>query len=185
MVEERQEGRLRSGGPWGGHWVFRVVASIRFFVVFAVLGTFLSAAALYIYGTLVVVERLWETVTRDDVSVDGAKHLQVTFVELTDVYLLGTVLVVVAIGLSQLFLQAQMPLPAWLRVRNLAQLSAKLIEVVGVLLGVTFLGYVVEAGGEADIMGVGIGFAVVIAALSVLLVVVHRFGTGDDPPRAD
>jgi uncharacterized membrane protein YqhA len=179
MVDEHLEGQPSPGERTAWDWVFIIIGSIRFFVVFAVLGTFLSAVALYLYATYVVGKIMWQTVTVGNVSVDGAKHLQVSFVELTDIYLTGTVLVVVAIGLSQLFLRATIPLPAWLRIRTLAQLSVQLIEVVGVLLGVTFLGYAVEAGVGMDIMEIGAGFGIMIAALSVLLVVVHRSGGGD------
>jgi uncharacterized membrane protein YqhA len=185
MVDEGQHTRPPLGGRESGGWLLRVVASIRFFVVFAVLGAFLSAVMLYVYGTLAVAEIAWDTLRRRDVSVDGAKKLEVSFVVLTDVFLLGTVLVVVAIGLYQLFLQSDLPLPPWLRVRSLSQLSAQLIDVVAVLLGVTFLAIMVETNATEDILDIGVAVAVVIAALSLLLIVSHRIGGDSDPPHGE
>jgi uncharacterized membrane protein YqhA len=183
MVDELQ-GVRPPGRRRGGDWVIRIVSSIRLFVVLAVLGTFLSAVTLYVYGTLAVVKVIWDTAVHGELSVDGARELQVSFVELTDVFLLGTVLVVVAVGLYQLFLRADLPLPAWLRIHTLDQLTAKLIEVIGVLLGVTFLALVFDAGAGADILDAGLAVAVVIVALSLLLIVSHRIGGGSGPPRA-
>ena len=65
-----------------------------------------------------------------------------------------------------------------------ANLSLKRIEllrelvpnakVVGVLLSVTFLAFAVEGLSDASLIEVGASVAIVIAALSLLLVVTHR-----------
>jgi uncharacterized membrane protein YqhA len=164
---------LAEGQP-GGRWLPRVLARSRFFVLLAVLSAFVSAVTLYVYGSLVVLLTIWETATHRDISIEGAKDLQVRFIELTDVFLLGTVLVIVAFGLDQLFLHPGLPVPEWLRIRNLDQLTARLIEVVGVLLGVTFLAFAVEIRGNLNVLEFGGAIAIVIAALSLLLVVSDR-----------
>ena len=115
---------------------------------------------------------IWDTIAQRDASVDGAKHLQESFIEMTDVFLLGTGLVIVAFGLYPLFLEPGLPVPAWLRSRDLDQLTAKLVEVVGVGVGATVLVF-------------GVAVALVIAALSALLIVSHRLHGGGDPPRVD
>lgn len=124
--------------PNEASWVLRLFSSSRSFAAFAVLGTFLAAVTLFIYGTLVVIQLIWTTITEHSIRVDGAKHLQVALIERTDVFLLGTVLVIVALGLSHLFIQPELPVPPWLKIRQLDQLIERLAEVVGVLLGVTF-----------------------------------------------
>ena len=45
-----------------------------------------------VYGTLVVIQMIWDTIREYHVSVEGVRHLQVVFIEMTDVFLLGTVL---------------------------------------------------------------------------------------------
>lgn len=183
MVEElgKDAPAGEPSGPRG--WFLGVFASSRFFAAFAVLGAFLAAVTLYIYGALVVLATIRDTIVLREVNVDGAKRLQVAFVELTDVFLLGTVLAIVAFGLYQLFLDPNLPAPAWLRIDNLDQLTMKVMEVVGLLLGVTFLAFAVEFRLSATILEFGIASAVVIAALSLLLTVSHRIGKDAGPPR--
>ena len=165
--------------------ILRVIAGGRLFAILGVLGTFFSAVTLYVYATLVVGETIWDAITHHRVDIDGAKRLQVAFVELTDVYLLGTVLIIVAYGLYQLFVDPTLPVPAWLKIENLDQLTAKLIEVVGTLLGVTFLAFAVDVGTEGDVLRFGLGIAVVIAALGGLLLVSHRLHRGERANRHD
>jgi len=175
MVEEPASETTAPGVPEETRgWFLGAFASSRFFAAFAVLGAFLSSAALYIYGTFVVVATIWETITRREVSIDGAKLLQVAFVELTDVFLLGTVLAIVASGLYQLFLDPNLPVPNWLRIDDLDQLTMKVMEVVGLLLGVTFLAFAVEIRLQASVLEFGLATAAVIFALCALLLVSHR-----------
>ena len=86
-------------------------------------------------------------------------------IEVTDIILLGTVLYIVALGLYQLFIDQTLVLPRWLKVDDLADLKRDLIGVVVVLLGVSFLGEVVNWEGQDDILPLGAGIALVIAAL--------------------
>jgi uncharacterized membrane protein YqhA len=155
----------------------RVFSASRYFAVFAVLGAFLASVTLYIYGSLVVIQLIWETLGEYRISVEGVKHLQVVFIEMTDVFLLGTVLFIVSFGLYQLFIQPDLPVPSWLRIDHLDQLTERLVEVVGVLLSVTFLAIAVEGLAETSLLEFGAAVAVVIAALSLLLLVTHRNAT--------
>jgi len=172
------EGREQVQGPAvpprEAHWIIRLFSSSRYIAAFAVLGTFLAAVTLYVYGTLVVIQLIWHTLEEYRISVEGVKHLQVVFIEMTDVFLLGTVLFIVAFGLYQLFIQPDLQVPSWLKIRNLDQLTERLIEVVGVLLSVTFLAFAVEGIRDASLIEFGASVAVVIGALSLLLVVTHR-----------
>jgi uncharacterized membrane protein YqhA len=165
------------------HWVIRLFSSSRYFAAFSVLGAFLAAVTLYVYGTLVVIQIIWRSVVEYHISVEGVKHLQVVFIEMTDVFLLGTVLFIVAFGLYQLFIQPDLPVPAWLRIHNLDQLTERLIEVVGVLLSVTFLAFAAEGIPDATLLEFGAAIALVIAALSLLLFISHRrSGSPGSPP---
>lgn len=155
-------------------FVLRVLGTSRYLVALAVLGSFLSALVLLVYGTLAVAEIGWDTLRAGEVSVDGAKYLAVDLVEMTDVFLLGTVLIIVALGLYELFIDPALPVPDWLRIRDLDELKGKLVGVVGVLLGVTFLGYVVEWKGNTEILHLGVAIALVIGALSVSTAISQR-----------
>jgi uncharacterized membrane protein YqhA len=191
MAEERSEHGSWPPAPQEAGLIMRVFSGSRYFAAFAVFGSFLAAITLYVYGALVVIQTVWETLLTEHVSVEGVQHLQVEFIEMTDVFLLGTVLFIVAFGLYQLFIQPNLPVPLWLRIQNLDQLSERLIEVVCVLLSVTFLAFAVgrvipdrteESAAEVAIVTtsqvslieLGVSVGIVIAALSLLLVVSHR-----------
>lgn len=185
MIDDRSGRTEQSVGTQsrmvGG--ILRIIAGGRLFAILGVLGTFLSAVTLYAYATLVVVATIWDTLVDRGVDIEGAKRLQVAFVELIDVYLLATVLIIVAYGLYQLFIDPDLPVPAWLKIEDLDQLTAKLIEVVGTLLGVTFLAFAVEVGAEGDVLRFGLGIAVVIIALGLLLLISHHLHRGESRTR--
>lgn len=152
----------------------RVLASSRFFVALAVLGSFISSVTLLVYGSATVVRIAWGEIRHADPSIEGAQRLAVEFIELTDIFLLGTVLIIVALGLYQLFIDAALPVPAWLRVDSLDQLKSNLVGVVIVLLGVSFLGFVVRWDGDDNILALGGAVALVIAALGGFFVALQR-----------
>jgi uncharacterized membrane protein YqhA len=59
--------------------------------------------------------------------------------------------------------------PPWLAVGDLGDLKRDLLSVTVVLLGVTFLGEVVDWNGESDILRLGAAIALVVAALGVII----------------
>lgn len=137
----------------------------RFVALFAVLGTALSALAVYLYGAAFVVVTVWEAITHGAPSEEGLKHLTIQLVEATDAFLLGTVLYIVSIGFFQLFIDSDVDIPGWMRITNLDQLKSKLVGVIVVLLSVTFLGRVSNWQSGTEIAYLGVAVAVVIAAL--------------------
>lgn len=145
----------------------QVLASSRFFIGFAILGSFLSAVTLIVYGFLTVGKIIID-LFGDEISYTHAKTLSVEFIELTDVFLLGTVLYIVALGLYELFVDSELPVPDWLRVSDLDDLKEKLVGVIIVLLGVTFLGEATGGTSGQTLFYEGIGIAVVIFALNLI-----------------
>lgn len=67
-----------------------------------------------------------------------------------DAFLLVTVLHVVAIGLYQLYIQDQIPVPAWLKVESIDDLKVTLSGVVVLALGVFFLGRTLVGDGSQN-----------------------------------
>lgn len=152
----------------------RLLASSRYVILIAVLGTFLSGTVMLFFGVLSVVEISIDAIVAFDLSSHGVEELAVEFIKLTDVFLLGTVLYIVALGLYELFIDPSLPLPAWLIIKDLEHLKEKLLGVIIVLLGVTFLGEVVSWDGQSDILRLGVAIALVIAALSFVLTTLSR-----------
>lgn len=78
-------------------------------------------------------------------------------------------LYVIALGLYSLFVDDDIPMPAWLRIHHLDHLKQLLAAVVVVVLGVLFLGYALTWTGGPELLTVGLACAAVIAALSFFL----------------
>ena len=146
-----------------------LLATSRYLLVIAVLGSFLAAATLMVYGGLEVVHLIIETIQSGSISGKGAKTLSLAFIEIVDVFLLATIFYIVALGLYELFIEEGVGLPPWLVIRDLDDLKSKLIGVVIVVLGVLFLGQVVTWDGERDLLRLGLAIGVVILALTYFL----------------
>jgi uncharacterized membrane protein YqhA len=145
----------------------RTLASSRFLILVAVVGTFLSATALLIYGvydTFVVLASMFGSI--ENVK---SKQLLLDVIELIDLFLLGTVFYVISVGLYELFIQDNLPLPEWLEFHDLDDLKYKLVGVIVVALAVLFLGQVVAWDGSRDLLGYGAAVALVIGALTFFL----------------
>jgi uncharacterized membrane protein YqhA len=156
--------------------VRRLLASSRFFITLAVLGAFLTSVALLIYAAMVAVVTIVHVfrLRHEPVDIAHLKDLSVDVLELVDAFLLGTVVYIVALGLYLLFVDPLLPLPEWLHIRDIDELKAKVVAVIVVLLGVSFLPFVVAWEGGRSILYLGLAVAAVIAALSFLLLVTAR-----------
>ena len=146
-----------------------VLAGSRYFIVIGVVGSFLASIALLIYGGLKTISLIITTFFGGDFSQTSAKTVVVSFIVVLDLFLLGTVLYIIALGLYQLFIDDQLPLPAWMHLHTLTDLKVELINVIIVLLGVSFLGEVVQWDGGPNILALGLGIGAILAAYALLL----------------
>jgi uncharacterized membrane protein YqhA len=159
--------------------VLRLLPASRYLIILAVAGCFLAAAALFVYGLLAVVRVVWVTVvaditnlaTSDDQIVTGAEHLAVDLIQLADVFLLGTVIYLVGLGLHLLFVNPQLPDQPWIAVSDLDDLKEMLVRVIVLLIGVTFLGSFVEQADDVPVLELGLTAAVVVAAFTLVILV--------------
>lgn len=161
----------------------RILANSRFLVALAVISTFLGAVVLLVASVVTVARVIWEQVTKFDFAqwnVRQLDHLSVQFIQVTDAVLLGTVLYIIAMGLYQLFVNSNLPVPSWLKVRDLAELKRDLLAVTIVLLGVTFLGEAVEWQEGEDILPFGLAIALVVLALGFILWLMPANGESGD-----
>jgi uncharacterized membrane protein YqhA len=145
----------------------RIISSSRFLVIVAVIGAFLGSTALLIYGayeTYVVLAEVF-----GNIGAIKGKQLLLNVIELIDLFLLSTVFYVIAVGLYELFIQDNLPLPAWLEFHTLDDLKDKLVGVIIVALAVLFLGQIVSWDGQRDLLGYGVAVALVIGTLTYFL----------------
>jgi uncharacterized membrane protein YqhA len=151
-----------------------IIGASRFIIVLAILGTGLSAAAMMVYGAIVVLKTIWTTFEEAAFDIEGSKHLAVELIELTDFFLFAMVLYVVAIGMYQLFVNPNIAVPGWMRVSSLTDLKTQLINVIVVLLAVSFLAIAVSWTSDRSILYFGIAIGVVILALAAFNLAHHR-----------
>ncbi|NLE22692.1 MAG: YqhA family protein [Actinobacteria bacterium] len=161
MAEERPEltERQQSGV------IARMVASSRFFVLVATVILFLAFMA-------VMVSTIVTTVTAILDGLGGGvsqNEMIGKLIKQADYALLAMVLYVLALGLYSLFVDDRVPMPAWLRIRDLGNLKELLAGVVVVAIAVIFLGWALTWDGESDILALGLACAAVIGGLAVFL----------------
>jgi uncharacterized membrane protein YqhA len=147
----------------------KALSTSRYLIFLAVIAILIAATSLMIYGVVETIAIVRSIIDPALTGPKGVKGLTLAFIEVTDLFLLGTVLYVIAIGLFELFVDDRLELPNWLEIRNLDDLKQKLIGVMIVVMGVVFLGQVVTWDGQRDLLGYGGGIAVVIAALTYFL----------------
>lgn len=84
-----------------------------------------------------------------------------------DAILLGTVLLVIGYGLYELFIDADLDVPTWLRVDDLDDLKSKLIGVVVAIIAVVFVGVFVDSNRADDVLSYGVGAGALVVGLAI------------------
>lgn len=147
----------------------------RYLILIAVIALMLCALAVFVFGGVVTINTIVAVFSHAEFNAEGARVFSAELIELIDLFLLGTVLLITAVGLYELFLDPGIELPHWLSVSNLDQLKMNLVAVIIVMLAVLFLG---EAGSEwregQTILEFGAGIALVILSVSVAIFIFQR-----------
>ena len=160
----------------------RALSLSRVVVVVPVIVLLLSAMASFAYGTDVFVRSVTHVVDDPQLTSHNLGFLLL----LTDLFLIGATLMIAAFGFYDLFIGrtgASGPgarLPGWLRMHDLNDLKARVISMIILVAGVSFVDDVVESKGGLDTLYLGVGVAVVIAALTAFL----HFGRMDGGERS-
>ena len=145
----------------------QILGTSRYLVILAVLGTFVTAAVLMVYGLLRSLALVVDVIGGRPLGTETSKALIVEAVSIIDVFLLGTVLYIISAGLYQLFVESDLPLPHWLEIRSIGDLKVRLAGVIVVGMLVAFLGFVVEWQGGTDIAAPAIGISAIVIAVAV------------------
>jgi len=152
----------------------KLLAYSRYVVLIAVIGLLLGSIAVYVFGGIMTVTVIVEAF-QEEFNTEGARAFSSELIELIDLFLLGTVMFMTSVGLFELFVDPEIPIPEWLSVANLDQLKFNLVAVIIVMLIVFFLG-AAATGGERvlDLLAYGGGIALVILAGSVAVLIFQR-----------
>lgn len=154
-----------------------ILGMTRFTIVLAIFGIGLSSAVMLVYAVIALVKAIINAFQDSHFDIEGIQHLALELIELTDFFLLGMVLYVVAIGMYELFIDPNINVPDWMRVHSLDELKTQIVNVVIVMLVVTFLGVALATKkGGLDFLYYGLAIAVVIVAVSFFNWVHHKGG---------
>ena len=147
----------------------------RYLVLIAVIFLLLAALAVFIFGGIATVNIIIESFVDGEYNAEGARKISIEFIEMIDLFLLGTILLITSIGLYQLFIEPNMKLPEWIMVTNLEQLKFNLMAVIIVMLAILFLGAASDYLVATDsILGYGLAIASIVAAIALAVWVFNR-----------
>ncbi|MFZ9294060.1 MAG: YqhA family protein, partial [Candidatus Nanopelagicaceae bacterium] len=127
------------------------------------IASIIGAILLMGQGSLEILKVVYSAVS----SEYGLKETIVEVLTAVDAILLGTVLLVIGYGLYELFIDAEIEVPLWLRVRDLDDLKSKLIGVVVAILAVVFVGVFVDSNRSEDVISYGVGAGALVAGLAI------------------
>lgn len=135
----------------------------RFAVVVPAIASIIGALLLMGQGSVEMVKVVIDALT------DGAslKETIVDVLTAVDAILLGTVLLVIGYGLYELFIDADIEVPLWLRVRDLDDLKSKLIGVVVAIVAVVFVGVFVDSNRADEVISYGVGAGALVVGLAI------------------
>lgn len=141
----------------------------RYVVILGIGGTFIASVALFLFGFAGIFTAVWDGLfAADPFGYEQIKELSIVLIQAIDVFLLATVLYIIALGLYELFIDEALDLPYWLEVHTLDDLKTRLMGVIAVILPVTFLGKLVEWKSGKDILWIGTAVALVLIAIAAI-----------------
>jgi len=143
----------------------RFVELSRYVVVLPAFGSLLGAVTLMLIGTWEVFISIWGMFN----SSSPLKDTVVGVLTAVDTLLLATVLLVIGYGLYELFVDAEVKLPPWLEIKDLDDLKNKLIGVVVAIIGVDFLGQLVDNKSSNDLLLAGAGSGALVLGLAAFI----------------
>jgi uncharacterized membrane protein YqhA len=148
----------------------RFLAACRFLLVIPVIGCVLLTAGVVIMGIGRIVTAGAELLRTGDFSAKASKTMSLAVIEIIDLFLVGTVAYIAAVGLYKLFISnAEVEFPMRLKIENLKDLEDKIIGVIVAALAVAFLGQAAGSPGSDALLSYGGGIALVIAALALFV----------------
>ena len=125
----------------------------------SILGALLLMAQGSIEMVMVLIEAISNELTLKESIVDVLTAI--------DAILLGTVLLVIGYGIYELFIDAEIDVPTWLRVDDLDDLKTKLIGVVVAIIAVVFVGVFVDTDRSDDVVSYGLGAGAIVSGLAI------------------
>ncbi len=156
----------------------RLLVSSRLLILIPVVFLLIDAAGSFVYGCFVLIATVADVVRQPE----GISGILGRFLVVMDTYLVGATLMIAAFGFYSLFVaderSSRYVLPAWLTMRDLDDLKARVVSMLILVAAITFVDVAVETRDRESVLWMGLGIAVVIVALTAFL----RFGRQSHAP---
>jgi len=150
----------------------RLLVSSRLLILIPVVFLLIDAAGSFVYGCVIFITTVSEVV-HEPGRITGIVG---RFLVVMDTYLVGATLMIAAFGFYSLFIaddgSNRYVLPGWLAMHDLDDLKARVVSMLILVAAITFADVAVETRNRENVLWMGLGIAVVIAALTAFL----RFG---------
>jgi uncharacterized membrane protein YqhA len=155
-------------------WLKNLYLISRILVVIAIIGMIITSVMVIITAFAEVFRIISFFMHEGMLSEEAGTFLSVNVTEMIDLYLIGLVLIIMSLGLYQLFIDPDVDLPEWLDTPSFDILKARLLIVVVVVLPVMFLGYAATATDGAFIAGLGIAISLVMIAIGYIISIASK-----------
>ena len=158
------------------------LAACRYLLIIPVLGCVVLTAGAVTMGMGRIIGSIGYHLQNPDFSETASKTMAVAIIQIIDLFLVGTVSYIAAVGLYKLFIaKDDVDLPIRLQIRNLQDLENKIIGVIVAALAVAFLGK--ATGEDADaLLSYGGGIALVVVSLAMFM---RYGGKSEEKKEAD
>lgn len=153
----------------------RGLAASLVLVLVPVVVLVLSALGAFVYGTVVFIDSVRRTVDHP-IPVGNKIGL---FLLVVDLFLIGATLLIAGLGFYELFIDSVAAgsgldrMPAWLQMSDLNDLKARVVAMIVLVAAVSFVEVLVDEPHPRDLLELGGGVSLVIAALTAFL----RYGS--------
>lgn len=143
----------------------QTIGHSRFIVLIAVIAVMLVALSLFVFGAIEAITNVWKA-WKDLLQGEelGATRLTVEFLEIVSVMLKAVIFYIIGVGLYSLFV-APLNITISLGVETLNDLESKVVSVIVVILGVTFLEHFIRWEDPVATLQFGGAMALVVAPL--------------------
>jgi len=151
--------------------MMRFLVACRFLLIVPVIGCVVLTGGVVTMGMGRIVTEGMHALRMGDFSPKAAKAVSLATIEIIELFLVGTVAYIAAVGIYKLFIgERDIELPFRLKINTLKDLKDKIIGLIVAALAVVFLGEAADsagAGGGTELLSYGGGIALVVAALAL------------------
>ncbi len=138
----------------------RILESSKYIVVIGVLCLLVASVGTFVWGGIKTFSFLAALIATRGSNSDLIGPL----IELVDIFLVATVLLITSLGLYELFI-SKLKLPEWLIIDDLTKLKTKLTDVIILILTINFLKFYLKSENMLDTLLKAAATAIVIAVL--------------------